>query len=309
LGYYRSEQMAKRENTQQTFFGGSWTQQKLDLLSKYLHAYVKIFTSNPKASFFKTHYVDAFAGSGYMQIDVPEMPLLQLFPGFNSEIHEQVDAYGKGSVVRALEIEPGFDHYLFIERKAGLAQELESLKNQFQQKAAAIEVRIGDANSVLTSWLQEIDWRKNRAVVFLDPFGMQVDWTTIEAIAKTSAIDLWLLFPVFGVNRMLVTSGEIQESWKTRLSRVFGTTEWEKKFYTEQDSILLDGVSVKTKVADPDLIGAFFIERLKSVFADVAPPKVLRNNHGQPLFLLCFAVGNARKAELALKIAKQILEG
>ena len=39
------------------------------------------------------------------------------------------------------------------------------------------------------------DWSLHRAVLFLDPYGMQVEWATIEAVAKTKAIDLWLLFP------------------------------------------------------------------------------------------------------------------
>ena len=30
--------------------------------------------------------------------------------------------------------------------------------------------------------------------LFLDPYGMQVEWATIESIAHTQAIDLWLLF-------------------------------------------------------------------------------------------------------------------
>ena len=34
------------------------------------------------------------------------------------------------------------------------------------------------------------DWRSRRAVLFLDPYGMQVEWKTIEAIAATKAIDL-----------------------------------------------------------------------------------------------------------------------
>ncbi|WP_375494674.1 hypothetical protein [uncultured Nostoc sp.] len=40
------------------------------------------------------------------------------------------------------------------------------------------------------------NWRSNRAVLFLDPFGMQIPWSTIEAIAHTEAIDLWYLFPL-----------------------------------------------------------------------------------------------------------------
>jgi len=31
---------------------------------------------------------------------------------------------------------------------------------------------------------------------------MQVDWTTLEAVASTQAIDIWILFPLgIGVNR------------------------------------------------------------------------------------------------------------
>lgn len=49
-------------------------------------------------------------------------------------------------------------------------------------------------------------WRsfRRRAVVFLDPFGMQVEWRTIERIGQTKAIDLWILFPLgVAVNRFL----------------------------------------------------------------------------------------------------------
>ena len=48
-------------------FGGDWTKEKLDLLAKYLSAYVKIFAKNPQAQFFHTVYVDAFAGTGYIR--------------------------------------------------------------------------------------------------------------------------------------------------------------------------------------------------------------------------------------------------
>ncbi|MEW6074198.1 MAG: hypothetical protein AB1726_16580 [Planctomycetota bacterium] len=54
-----------------------------------------------------------------------------------------------------------------------------------------------------------------RKVLFLDPYGMQVEWVTIEAVAQTKAIDLWVLFPLgVGVNRLLTKSGEIPESWR-----------------------------------------------------------------------------------------------
>ena len=46
-------------------FGGPWTQDKLRCVQEYLSAYRRIFTINPGARYFRTVYVDAFAGTGY----------------------------------------------------------------------------------------------------------------------------------------------------------------------------------------------------------------------------------------------------
>jgi len=45
-------------------FGGDWTEVKLGKLEKYLKAYRTLFSGNEKARYFKTWYVDAFAGTG-----------------------------------------------------------------------------------------------------------------------------------------------------------------------------------------------------------------------------------------------------
>src|SRR5216683_3510713 len=78
--------------------------------------------------------------------------------------------------------------------------------------------RHGDANTVLKAWCRERDLKKERAVVFLDPYGMQVEWSTIEALAATKAVDLWYLFPLgVGVLRLLTYRGDIEESCQARL--------------------------------------------------------------------------------------------
>ena len=51
--------------TSQHQFGGSWTEEKLDRIRKYLAAYTTIFTQNSRAATYRTIYVDAFAGTGY----------------------------------------------------------------------------------------------------------------------------------------------------------------------------------------------------------------------------------------------------
>src|SRR5215813_12690002 len=56
---------------------------------------------------------------------------------------------------------------------------------------------------------------------------MEVAWVTIEAIAQTQAIDLWLLFPLGqAVNRLLTRHGPPEGLWAQRLTQMFGTEAW-----------------------------------------------------------------------------------
>jgi len=288
--------------TQQDPFGGSWTQQKLQILSKYLRAYRKIFEKNPKARFFKTIYVDAFAGTGVIPRDLPGM-----FADF-PELAEAEEEFRKGSVKRALEVEPPFDHYVFIEKDAGKCDELLGLSNGFSGR----DIRIikDDANVALQQWCSEIDTKGERAVVFLDPFGASVEWNSIKAIAKTRAVDLWVLFPYAAINRMLINDRKPPKAWSDRLTRIFGTDEWEKAFYSSTfwQSILDPSQDVEQvrKTADKTQITEFFVDRLKTIFAAVAKPGYLYNSRGL-LFVLLFAAGNDKGAKIGVKIADDLM--
>jgi three-Cys-motif partner protein len=68
---------------------------------------------------------------------------------------------------------------LFIERAPARCLELEKLKTQFPKKASSIQIRQGHANESLDFWIGSQNWKKTRAVVFLDPYGMQVEWMLI----------------------------------------------------------------------------------------------------------------------------------
>lgn len=243
--------MAKK--TQQQLFGGPWTQDKLERLQKYLAAYTKIFKRNPRASYFEISYIDAFAGTGYMA--TPEVPAGYFFP----ELLEGVEEYQKGSVRRALEVEPSFDHYIFVERDKKCFQELANITKEFADR----DIRLSneDANVFLQRWCKTLDTRRNRAVVFLDPFGANVSWKTIQAIASTQAIDVWILFPLL-INRMLDRDQKPREAWAKRLTDIFGTPEWEREFYTTQKLTGLfdfaENTELINKTADTDKIANFF---------------------------------------------------
>jgi three-Cys-motif partner protein len=155
------------------------------------------------------------------------------------------------------------------------------------------------------------NWKNNRAVLFLDPFGMQVPWSTIASIARTEAIDLWYLFPIgIAVNRLLKKDGNIKPSIRRRLDEVFGTPEWYETFYsirTERD--LFGNYSFTEKTANFQVIANYFVERLETVFEGVAEnPLLLVNSQNSPLYLLCFASANKKGAPTAIKIAQHILK-
>ena len=47
----------------------------------------------------------------------------------------------------------------------------------------------------------EIDWRRTRGVIFLDPFGASLEWQTLKVIAATEALDVWYFFPLSSIFR------------------------------------------------------------------------------------------------------------
>ena len=297
--------MITRQNQGEHQFGGDWTERKLDVVSNYLSSYTTALGKQP----FEKHYIDAFAGTGYRaaaQAQKAQGSDDLLFPDLaGSEARALLD----GSARRALMTEPRFDRFVLIERHAKRCAQLEHLRSDFPWAESSIEIRQGDANEEIQSICGE-SWTNRRAVLFLDPYGMQVEWATIEAIAGTRSIDLWILFPLgIGVNRLLTKSGDIPEAWRNRLDLLLGRTDWYDEFYSVEPTRTLFGDDEERVVkASTETIGKFFIARLESVFAGVAPnPAVLSNSKGCPLYLLCFAVGNQRGRDVALPIANHLL--
>jgi len=90
---------------------------------------------------------------------------------------------------------------------------------------------------------------------------------------------------------------------------MFGTEAWKDAFYRPTGQLsMFGGQGTPEKQADFEAIGQYFIERLETVFAKVAPnPRALYNSKNVPLFLLCFAAGNPRGASTAVNIAQDIL--
>lgn len=226
-------------------FGGGWAQEKLARVSSYLTAYTNALKNMP----FTLMYIDAFAGTGYRNIKVEDK---QGF-GLTDLAGEDAKAFHDGSAKIALLTDPRFGEYYFIEQDSVKCTELEKLKDEFPEKAADIHIVNDDANAALKRICVSMMKQRNlRAVLFLDPFGMNVSWDTIEAIARTEAIDMWYLFPLgVGVNRLLTKDGNIPEPWQRKLDSIFGDTGWREAFYKKEVIAgLFENVEVTRKTGD-----------------------------------------------------------
>ena len=292
--------------------GDKWASAKLDVLAEYLTTYITALKNRPRSEHpFKMGYIDAFAGSNYHEVrcDSSDKQTNQslLFPNLAKQEPQELL---NRSAELALKIEPCFNSYIFIARNAERRAALNALGNRFPSPVSGITIRSGDANREIQDICRKA-WHSHHAVLFLDPYGMQVEWTTVEAVAKTQAIDIWLLFPLgIGVDYLLTKSRDIPESWKRQLDLLLGTEDWYNEFNKiETERPLFYNQQKNVITAKTEIIGRYFNNRLKKIFAGVVDkPGVLRDSSNRPLYLLCFAAGNKHSKRIALRTAEDLLK-
>jgi len=282
-------------------FGSVHTDQKLNKLE----AYLKVYSTALKNQDFRLIYFDAFAGAGDIQIGSNEDTLFDAIDEFSPFI--------EGSALRALKFAKAFDKYVFVDKKKENVEALKVLKAKYADISDRIFVYQGDANEEIKDFCSKTNWKRHRAVVFLDPFGNQVVWDTLDAIAATKAIDVWYLFPAgLGVHRQIGRDGSVHFTHGAALDRILGTAEWRTAFIkAEIVSDLFEGErSESKKVANPAAITEFMIGRMRGIFKggvlDEWIPLGTKNVH---MYSLLFAWGNpsAAACKLANTLARAVL--
>jgi hypothetical protein len=113
-----------------------------------------------------------------------------------------------------------------------------------------------------------------------------------------------------GVNRLLQKSGDIPEPWRRAVDRLLGREDWFDAFYKVEPLLtLFGGEEQRVEKASIEVIDRYFNDRLKTVFAGVAGgADGAEKSANCPLYLLCFAAGNAKGAPIAVRIANYLLK-
>lgn len=293
-------------NRSKNKFGGPWTEIKLDAIAEYLQFYQTAL----KGQGFETWYVDAFAGTGDRHAKVLTGGLFEAEP---ITLEEQVL---DGSARKALQVDPPFDHYWFAEMHKGRQKVLAGLSEEFEHD---IQVHPGEANEGLRQLFGSPHWnslprhRSQRAVVFLDPFGMSVGFETLEMLARTKRADVWYLFPRAAVIQQLsnLHSG-IDDAKRASLIKIFGCEDWDERFYRVSEACQGDlfGEQVtrgKIRQADGNEIASFARERFGKIFCYVSKPLPLLVK-GHEFFELYCLSNNGAAVHLIEKGVNHVLK-
>jgi three-Cys-motif partner protein len=299
---YRGKEAVK--NT----WGGAWTEQKLDAFEKYVNAYLKIMNRYRDMYNWKLIYFDAFAGSGSRDAIKDEKDKSIVFSEF--EINEEEKSVYKGSAERVVKLSStrGFDYYYFIESDEKSKKELEERLNPLNpDKKLKFIFRCTDANEQLEKLAKLMqDDKKYRTLAMLDPFGMQVKWSSIEKLVGTK-IDLWILIPSgVIINRLLDGHGKLTHIDKLvehlglpeeNIRDYFYNTSVEQSLFGEERQYQKKSESIK-KIAE------IYIGRLKGIFKfAIETPLILQNSRNVPIYHFAFASDN----ETAKRIADGII--
>jgi three-Cys-motif partner protein len=261
---------------------GSWALQKHELLRKYLGAYTTIMKCQPWCRGYD--YIDGFAGSGTARLRDRDVPI-------------------DGSPRIALSLPHPFTTYTFIETEPWRVEELQRLRSEFPNR----DIRIveGDCNHVIT---REIAPRfhyqpQRRGFILLDPFSTQVEYDTIQQIAETSRIEIFLHFPTMAMNRAVLhneLNDDADGSLGYVMDRLWGNHEWYDLLYVTQPDLFGNPRNRKIRRTSAEFLSRLFVEhRLKRLFEYVIDPIVIKNTHGAGIYALIFAGHNKSGAKIA----------
>jgi three-Cys-motif partner protein len=285
-------------------YGGTWTDIKLEAVEYYLRCYTAALSKVP----FDLWYIDGFAGTGTRTADREAGGLLEGKP--IEIITETLD----GSARRALGVTPPFHHFRFIEQDAARCAALDRLKAEFP--TADIGVIRGNANVVLKEFCDSAPWidaarSRSRGVVFLDPYALHVERSTLEALARTQLLDVWYLFPLQSIVRQLAHDYKGIGPKERRLDITLGP-QWRDLYEVQPArSDLFDfSETSSTRIPSKSQIESWFKSQLESSFAYVSDPLPILTGPGLQAFSLFLCVSNPSNpaVDLAKKFVRHVMK-
>lgn len=285
-------------------FGGPWSKDKLNKVEDYIRTYL-IAMSRQR---WNLVYIDAFAGSGYQKLPDGDGYTRSFF---ESDDAREARSFIAGSAMRAIaasegalsEGHQGFSWFVFIDKSQDTLNTLRShISDEHPASLPYCSFLCGDANEELPKAISSQTWSGSRGIAFVDPFNMSIRRSTLEALAATKSFDVWFLFPLMAVTRVMERSHDVRPSWSKKLDDMYGNHDWERAIYHEDPQLSLFGERcVLQRYGGTDEILRYTTTWLSGIFSRVYEnPYVLRTEGNTQLFALYAAISSESDAAVNL---------
>lgn len=249
----------------------SWSTIKLDYLTRYLERFIVAMRGKKWRAI---HYIDLFAGPGKNQIN-------------------ESDEIVIGSPLIALTQKRPFDRYFFSDIVVDNITALDQRCTASQQYKK-VKCSVGDANEQVNTIKARIDqidrkfisggnsW-SSLNIAFLDPFGLELKWSTVETLAQVKFMDLIIYYSQMGITRE--ASKEIDKPVPTVIDEFFGGTEWRAIYceYQKHDEMFYHRKLLDLYKGKLEEFGYVIRE------ADTDEPLIRSAKRRAPLYRLLFA--------------------
>ncbi|MGH7771604.1 MAG: three-Cys-motif partner protein TcmP, partial [Candidatus Binatia bacterium] len=259
---------------------GYWSLNKL----RYLAAYAYIFATSMRQKWF-TVYIDLFAGPG-------------------KSLVKDTGEVVKGSPLVALELVYPFNRYIFVEAEPKALNALEKRVAPYKEKVE-IHTKGIDCNAAprkITSLVPP----NSLTLAFIDPEGCDVHFSTIQAMAETGRVDLFMTFPMgMDVKRNVDKAARSPGPELTKYDHFFGSTNWRQTYLTALSSRGWKFAIRKTM--------EFYKDQLKQlgyVQVDASDEILIKTTKTNvPLYYLVFASKHPRGKDFWKKISSRTPSG
>jgi three-Cys-motif partner protein len=205
-------------------------------------------------------------------------------------VAKKTGAEVEGSPTIALNVQPRFDAYCFIDLNADKTGYLRTICGDRQD----VDIHTGDSNKYLTETvLPAIQYKKfTRALCLLDPYGLHLDWEVMLQAGQSKAVDMFLNFPVMDMNRNAIWKdpSKVPKGGIDRMNKFWGDESWRDAAYGEPPQGNLFGSEPPVKLRNKDIVAAF-TKRLKEVagFGYVPEPLPMKNSKNAVVYYLFLA--------------------
>ena len=268
---------------------GEWTYDKL----YYLNAYIGRFIVSMRKKLWRAiQYIDLFAGPGKNQFS-------------NGKIVS-------GSPLLALSQKQSFDHYFFSDIEPSYI-ELLNRRCLGHLEYKKITFLTGDANQVVDLVIKDIEetdaiykigaW-PSLNLAFLDPDGLELEWKTVETLARVNKMDLIIFYSQGGLTRNFDNC--IDSKSDTVIDKFFGGREW-RKIYKASSMGETQGLHRKLIDHYKGKLTTLGYVDVRDVEDGTEP--LMKNSKEVPLYRLIFASKHARGHDFWNKVIKKDVYG